>query len=407
MTALDALARTWFAAPAGDRPAVAVAVSGGGDSMALLDLVATHAPPAGVAVHAVTLDHGLRPEAAAEAAMVAAFCAARDVPHATLRWQGWDGAGNLQAAARAARYRLIGAWARDQGMSEVMLGHTRDDVAETFLIRLGRAAGLDGLAHMAPRFEREGMRWTRPLLHHDRATLRAHLRARGISWIEDPSNHDPRFARVRARAALTALAPLGITADSIAHSAWGLLQAREAMARHMAGEWARLVRLDGGDLIVSGQAEAETRRRLLSAALHRVGGTGWPVRAAALADLMARLEHQPRHTLGGCLVTRKGGDWRIAREWQAVKGHVVPFDQEWDGRWRLAGPGTPGMEIRALGAGIALCPDWRATGLPRASLMAGPAVWRESELIAAPLARKSPEWRAILRPCFATAPIVH
>lgn len=382
---------------------IAVAVSGGGDSMALLDLAITHAP---AGVRAVTLDHGLRPEAASEAAMVADFCAGRGIPHTTLRWQGWDGQGNLQAAARQARYRLIGEWARGQGIGDVLLGHTRDDVAETFLIRLGRAAGLDGLSHMAAQFHREGMRWSRPLLDHGREELRAHLRRRGIAWAEDPSNDDARFIRVRARAALAALAPLGISAESIARSAAALAQGRQLVEQQVAVDWARLVRGEHGDLIVA-PAPPEIQRRLLTLALQRVGGQDWPVRAEALADLLARLQSQPRHSLAGCIVTRLPEGWRVAREFQAVKDLAVPPGQQWDGRWTLVGPAAPGQVIRALGEGIALCPDWRATGLPRASLLASPAVWHENDLIAAPLARFEPDWQANLRPDFATCPVAH
>ena len=126
---------------------VAVAVSGGGDSVALLLLLQeTGARP----LAAVTVDHGLRPESAAEAAAVAALCSARGIAHTLLRWEEPAGAGNLQARAREARRRLIGDWARGRGIGAVALGHTLDDQAETFLLRLARGSGVDGLSGMAP-----------------------------------------------------------------------------------------------------------------------------------------------------------------------------------------------------------------------------------------------------------------
>lgn len=384
-----------------------LAVSGGGDSMALLDLTALHASTAGIELHIVTVDHGLRPEAATEAEAVAAFCKARALPHTTLNWSGWDRTGNLQAEARAARYRLIGAWATGRGINDIALGHTQDDVAETFLIRLGRAAGLEGLSQMANRFEREGIRWHRPLLDVRREALRDHLRARGLSWAEDPSNADPRFTRVRARAALDALAPLGISVEGIARSAAALHEARAITERQSHEDWLRMVHPSGFDLLISPEAEGECLRRLMLAALMRVGAQHWPVRAEAMADLLTRLDSQSRHTVAGCLVSRSTDGWRIAREFNAVRDLTAPLDQLWDGRWQVTGPGGSDMEIRALGEGIALCPDWRETGLPRASLMAGPAVWRKSDLIAAPLARKEPEWQANLRAGFATSPFAH
>lgn len=399
-----AVARAFDALP--DRRPVAIAVSGGGDSMALLELAIGAAR--GIPVQAVTLDHGLRPEAAAEAATVAAFCAGRGIPHTILRWTGWDGSGNLQAAARAARYRLIGGWALEQGVGQVWLGHTRDDVAETFLIRLGRASGLEGLARMAPVFQREDMAWARPLLDIARADLRAHLRARALNWVEDPSNLDDGYARVRVRKALDVLAGIGLTPEAIAHSAAALDGARGLVADHMAGEWAARVTLDRGDLLIrTDGAGAEVLRRLLVAGLRLIGGQDWPARHAALADLTERLAARGRHTLSGCLIARKGDMLRVAREWQAVRGLEVPSDAEWDGRWSLDGPHAPGLTIRALGQGIGLCPDWRSTGLPRASLMAGPAVWSGRSLIAAPLAGFGAGWTARLRPSFAMVPFAH
>lgn len=400
MSAAAAVDRALAALPPGP---VAIAVSGGSDSLALLDLVVLRAGDRPVL--GVTLNHGLRPEAADEAAMVAQICAERGVPHTILHWTGWDGAGNLQAAAREARYGLIGAWAAGQGVAQVWLGHTRDDVAETLLIRLGRAAGLDGLARMAPLFQRAGVTWARPLLDIPRADLRAHLGTRGMAWAEDPSNADDSYARARVR---KGMAGLGLDAAALAHSAAALADARSLVTEVMAREWAACVTVQGGDLLIRApDAGPEVLRRLLVAALRVVGGQAWPVRHAALADLRSRLEGGGRHTLAGCLVTRKGATWRIAREWQAVRDLTGPTTAPWDHRWHLHGPHHAGLTVRALGQGIALCPDWRAAGLPRSSQLAGPAIWMGDRLIAAPLAGLGPDWAAELRPSFAKAPFAH
>lgn len=390
------------------RPArLGVAVSGGGDSMALLDLMLWHGAERGFAVEAVTVDHGLRPEAADEAALVAAHCAGRGVPHEVLRWQGWDGRGNLPAAARAARYGLIADWAQRRGIPRVALGHTRDDVAETFLMRLGRGAGLDGLSAMESHFDAHGIGWNRPLIQCTRDQLRDYLTDRGIAWSEDPTNDDPAYERTRARRILAALAPLGIESETLASVAFNLSSARVALDHYVQGDAGRLVRQDRGDLILMPSAmppaPPETHRRLLRKALQWVSGAVYPPRQSALINLDAALAGGDRHTIAGCLVTRSSGDrrrdetLRITREFNAVRGRACPTDALWDGRWQLTGPHAPDLEIRALGAAVADCP-WRDTGLPRSSLTASPAVWRGNALVSAPLAGYAAGWQAELHP---------
>ncbi len=377
---------------------VGVAVSGGGDSMALLDLCIRVAEGRRRSLSAVTVDHGLRPEAAEEAAAVAAFCRDRGVPHEVLGWR-WDGAGNLPARARDARYGLIGDWASARRLSCVALGHTRDDVAENVLIRLRRAPGVDGLARMPGRFRRDGAVWRRPLLEVGRAELRAYLGARRIPWAEDPTNEDPAYDRARARAILEALEPLGVTRAGLASIAASLGSAREALDHHAAREAERVVTEDRGDLLIDRAPDpplsAEIDRRLLRKALAWVAGPAAQPRQAALAALPGDLAPGRPRTLGGCRISAERGIWRIAREWAAVRAHRTPTDALWDGRWRLSGPHAPDLHVAALGEGVRGCSGWRATGLPRATLMAGPAVWRGETLIAAPLAGHAGGWRAV------------
>ena len=186
-----------------DKPSnVGVAVSGGSDSMATLHLLAVVAGEAGWALSAVTVDHGLRQAAAEEAALVARACAKLNVPHETLHWatNSDNGKPAGSGAARAA-YGLIADWARRREISHVALGHTADDQAETFLMNLARGSGIDGLAGMRHRWSDEGITWSRPFLLQDRADLREYLNRRGIGWVDDPSNEDTKFQRVKARKA--------------------------------------------------------------------------------------------------------------------------------------------------------------------------------------------------------------
>ena len=383
-----------------------VAVSGGGDSMALLDLMLRQGGEAGVSVEAVTVDHGLRPEARDEAAMVEAFCSAHGASHSVLHWDGWDGRHNLQAQARKARYELIADWATRSELDCVALGHTRDDVAETFLMRLSRAAGVDGLAAMEQRFDRFGVTWIRPLLRLRRGDLRDYLKACGISWAEDASNEDERFDRVKARKILAALEPLGIDAESLGQTSDHLHAARRALQHYTCQEAEqRIVLEDRGDLILTFDASDsipdEIMRRLLVAGIQWVSGAHYPPRNASVNELDAAIARVGSHTLGGCVVSldERNNRIRIAREWNAVKDAVVPSSDVWDGRWRLAGPCAPDLEIRALGAaGLESCCDWRDSGMPRTSLLASPAVWRGKELVSAPVAGYAHGWKASLVP---------
>lgn len=362
--------------PAGQT--IGVALSGGGDSLALLHL----ALRAGFAVEAVTVDHRLRAESTDEAAKVAADCAALGVPHEVRVWAHGEVRGNLMDAARRARLGLIADWARARGIGVVALGHTQDDQAETVLMGLARAGGLAGLSGMRASWEDDGVRFCRPLLAAGREELRDWLRGRGIAWIDDPTNDNERFTRTRARRALAALAPLGITAERLTEVAGHLAEAQAAVAAQVAGVAGRLVREEAGALLIDAglwDEPVEVRRQLVRAAMIWLAGSEGVPRAADLSRLMAAMAEGRDATLSGCRF-RKG--W-LMREPRAVGGPVA-LGQLWDGRWQVKGAAG---EVRVLGAeGLPLCPDWRATGLPREVLLVTPGLWQGDQLLAAPLA---------------------
>ena len=297
---------------------VGVAVSGGGDSMALLHLAVLALRPHRRGIHAVTVDHGLREASAAEALRVTWACASLEVPQETLRWDG-AGRGNLQARAREARRRLIGAWARDRGVGTVLLGHTADDQAETILLRLARGSGVDGLSGMPDRFSAEGVAWERPLLGVTREALRGWLARRGVPWTEDPSNEDPRFDRARARAMMAGLADLGLSRERLLRTAGHMARARAALSLRAAEVAAGQARQDGAALLLSRPLllrieEDDAAGRLLAAALMWVGRRELRPRYDALRRLCAVVLEGRAATLSGCRVSPEGDEVRIAAE---------------------------------------------------------------------------------------------
>ncbi|MFN4202512.1 MAG: tRNA lysidine(34) synthetase TilS [Tabrizicola sp.] len=368
--------------------AVGIALSGGGDSTALLHL----ALRAGLTVEAVTVDHRLRPESAAEAQKVAAACAALGVRHEIRVWQHGVVPGNLMDAARRARMGLIAGWAAARGIRTVALGHTSDDQAETVLMGLARAAGLAGLSGMRPVWQEAGVEFRRPLLAAGRAELRDWLRAEGIGWIDDPTNENDRFARTRARRALAALAPLGITASRLAEVAGHLARVQEALAAQIASVARRDVDERAGALRLDARLwsePAEVQRNVVIAGLKWLSPSDYAPRASETARIGRALAAGGDATLAGC---RARAGW-LMREPRAVGG-PVPVGELWDGRWRVEGPDG---EVRALGAeGLRQVSDWRATGLPREVLQVTPGVWQGDRLLAAPLAGCGEGWQAKL-----------
>lgn len=365
---------------------IGIAVSGGGDSTALLHL----ALAAGLRVEAVTVDHRLRAESAVEAVGVAAACAKLGVPHEVKVWEHGPVTGNLMDAARRARMALIADWARERGIGHVALGHTRDDQAETLLMGLARRAGIDGLAGMRRVWAEGGVTFYRPLLDAGREELRDWLRGRGISWVDDPTNEDARFTRVKARAALAVLEPLGITAEGLAEVAGHLAGVQAALATLLLRAAEAHVEVKAGALRVAPGLfvePAEVQRQLVARAIGWLTREPYRPRAADLSRFLQALSKGDDATLQGC---RASGGW-IFREARHVGG-PVPVGALWDGRWRVTGPEG---SVRALGdAGLRACPDWRATGLPRVVLAVTPGVWQGETLLAAPLAGWENGWLA-------------
>ena len=382
---------------------IGLSVSGGGDSVALMHLAARVLGPQNL--HIVTVDHGLRSSASDEIALVAMQAKALGLPHSVLYWE-WDGSGNLQAAARNGRWAAIVDWAATRSIKSVWLGHTEDDQVETLLMRLARGSGIDGLTAMTATSLRDGLRIQRPLLGIARNDLRVWLEAEKIAWCDDPSNDDPRFDRVRARQMFTQLEDLGLTRKRLLQTVDHMQAAHLSLqiaARQFATDH---VQQEAGDLLFSPAAldltKEDAPRRVMAAAFGWVGSRTYRPRFEQLLDVVARARKGATVTLGGCIMSSDSdGRVRLTREAAAIAPVMGSLEQSvgttgtfWDHRWLLEGPLTSDLRFQALGEGIKGCPDWRASGTPRTSLLASPSVWQGETLVAAPLAGFSQGWSA-------------
>src|SRR6201996_4779403 len=325
-------------------PALVLAVSGGPDSVALMWLAARwrRALARGPELVAVTVDHGLRAESAREAAEVKRLATSLGLQHRTLRWTGTKPKAGLPAAARAARYRLLAKAAQDHGATHVLTAHTRDDQAETLLMRMLRGSGIAGLAAMARQVPREGVVLARPFLDISKGQLIATLVKTGIPFADDPTNRDPHFTRPRLRALMPALAAEGGDARALARLASRLARANAAVEVLADGAERYLaLRDDTAGLAGANQAEGksfglasflalpeEVRIRLLQRAIDRLGHEG-PAELGKVEALAAALDHAAaqnpgrqrkstvkvkpklKQTLAGALITVADGRIRI------------------------------------------------------------------------------------------------
>ncbi|MER8862829.1 tRNA lysidine(34) synthetase TilS [Mesorhizobium sp. M0751] len=400
------------------------AVSGGSDSTALLLLLKAHLDRNAPATKllAVTIDHQLRPQAAAEAQAVARLCAARGIAHRVLAWSGHKPSTGLPAAAREARYRLLAEAAQAAGIGLILTGHTADDQAETVLMRQARdewardewardggpsdeGQGDDGprdegrgLAGMAPATLYEWRHWiVRPLLGVRRAELREFLRREQVAWIEDPTNADTGFERPRVRAALAegdgaprvaeamALArKAAAEREQLGHRAAMLI--RSLASRPAAG----LVRLDRDFATAADSRAAIYALRILLAA---TGGTAFlpdQTRSEALFD---RLRTGPLcATLSRTVIDARRTGIFLHRELRDLPPAVAVSDNAlWDGRRRITLGDSSGalliapLFVAPLGAALAAKRAIEGHGTPaslvRAALAAEPALWRDGECL--------------------------
>lgn len=379
-----------FARLAGRRGLI-LAVSGGPDSTALMVLMSRWRarPPALV----VAVDHGLRPEAAGEARLVAANAERLNLPSRIMR-VGEPQSGNLQDWARRVRYACLVSAAHEAGYDTIVTAHHEDDQAETFLLRLARGSGVYGLAAMRDEERLDDVLLARPLLAVPRAELDAIVHESGLKTVADPSNLDPRFDRVRIRKLMPALAEHGLTSVRLAETAARLRRAAQALdlyathflQAHFQADAFGVVR---GEVAAFKTVPEEVALRSLARILRAVGGADYTPQLSAVELLHRALatEKKLKRTLSGVLVEVLDGQLMASREWGRAGLPETPVSRGetllWDGRFQVEIPALAGMlSVGPLGRSGR---RFRAAAARRAAVEAVPGLYRNGKLVAAPI----------------------
>lgn len=371
--------------------AIAVAVSGGADSMALLHLLHDWARMRALTLHALTVDHRLRPESALEAEQVARWCATMGIAHYTLAWEHGPLSGGIQNKAREARYALMGAWCRAHGVRDLFTAHHADDQQETFLLRLLAQSGPEGLGGIRPLSRRDGINLHRPLLHLPKERLLAYLRAGGHEWLEDPSNDSHDYTRNRLRRFLDALPnnqkkrvsqlteSFFIFREYMDNHRHQALQ--ETMCWHEAGfgmmdheSWLMLPPL--------------LQKSVLEQACQLASGNASPIRSEKLMRLRDSVQAKKKATLHGAVFIHeaKRNRWLIVREKKRMEGKrkIVPYSQRWDGRFEVSSAHA-NLLIGALGTPAK---EWRQrlerSNIPKAAWPTLPVIFHLEECVSIP-----------------------
>lgn len=383
---------------------MALAVSGGRDSIALLRLCAGYAERTGAKLLALTVDHGLRAAAADEARFVSNICGSLGVAHETLRWCSAEPPkSGVQAAARQARYRLLIEAAQEAGCEALLTAHSEDDQAETVFMRLARGAGAKGLSAMreesliaagagAP------IRLLRPMLGFSREAITLFLESMGQDFADDPSNDDPAFERVRVRALLAAISEQEIlTGPALAAVANGMAAADARLKqqeRDLFDRWGGCFHGWGGVSLDRWREKAPGAGGLARRLIHAASAGDYAPNEEDALSATTQAAQRGAATLAGAMIRR----WRerlwFLREPSALTGRAgvaplgltdFPAPLLWDRRFIL-GPGVSGCQVGPLGekAAALLGPRISLFTGPPEGLAGLPALYREGVLISAP-----------------------
>lgn len=343
--------------------AFGVLASGGGDSTALLYLIAELGLP--YDIYVLGIDHRLRKDAEKELRALEAHVNHLGFIYDQRSWEEPDQRGNLLQNARLARQVIAREWAEEKGFSTILTGHTRTDQAETLLMRLARGSGVDGLASMRRVARMDGITWVKPLLGISRAALRVYLKANEISYADDPTNEDLTFDRIKFRKALPELSQLGLDEATLARTAHILSRSSDALAQ-TTQEFSKnvakatpfgSVRID---LLKFREGHEEFQLRLLVECLRWIAGSGYPPRLNSTSRARDAILSGENFTLGGVMFDVSTKDFHAAREVSAVT--PIEASPHFDGRWKVDAT----KKHRPIGADLdEIMPNWRCFGYPR------------------------------------------
>ena len=367
-----------------------VAVSGGSDSLSLLYLINSWSNKKNLKIVILTVDHNLRNGSADEALYVGELCNKLGLIHKTLFWDHEDIEGNLSASAREARYRLM----QNSIPSDAILitGHTLDDQAETFLMRLRRGSGVDGLASMAEQsylsFGNDGITIFRPLLDFERQTLRKVLNFYKVDWIEDPTNNDQSFERVRVRELLARFVEIGIDKNTIGRTAL-LMQSAKTALNHFASDcYEKFGSCDNGDIIFDfsefSKQPLDVKRRLISAAQKWISNQKYRPRLSQVDALINSIDEKVTFSGSGTICYFHNNSIRITREANACVCEIeASNDVIFDRRWKLiALENCKDLTIKCLGEdGYSFLEPGIRKKIPYKTIIALPALFNDNNLI--------------------------
>ena len=319
---------------------VAVAVSGGSDSIGLLLLLSDWCKIKYLDLKVITVNHQLRDSAQNECDFVKGVANDLGWEHQTLYWKNTTKFGNLSKKAREGRYRLMSEWGQSEGIDEIFLGHTLNDQAETVLMELRRKAGVEGLSAMPKLKMMYGIKWIRPLLEFRRSDIRNYLKVNNQEWIEDPSNEDLSRTRIQMRKILPELDDVGITVETLSSVASNLQKTREMLQKILREKAEEVISVSKvGEYVFRDnfwELPVEIREKMFARVIQFLSNSDYRPRQSSVANCLTRVKSVGSSTINEFVIQKDSNNCvRIFRDPKKISG-LVPAKQLWDSRWTVS-----------------------------------------------------------------------